>query len=244
MTTSTWTTSPHVPICGRQTTPCHRYFSHSNGLLSGAVASFLCASFLGVQMTRHTCKVIAGKIVPAIATSTSSVCGLVCMELLKLVQGKPMHAHRNCHVNLGSNISTFYALSKAKVAKGGFDAVMDCVVNPYKPASFTKWDKFVVRKGDISLAALIDAVQQQHQVRITLIECLKASKAGCGIPLFGGVTASDSAVLGKRVTELLQTKYPELNIVRPSVSSVVLEISAENAAGEDVLVPLLHFYWS
>ena len=47
---------------------------------------------------RHTTKQIAGKIIPAIATTTSLVTGLVCLELYKV-----RRRHRPQHVYLNAN---------------------------------------------------------------------------------------------------------------------------------------------
>jgi len=55
------------------------------------------------EAPRHKCKMIAGNIIPAIATTTAAVTGLVMLEMYKVLQRKPVEKLRNGNFSLGTN---------------------------------------------------------------------------------------------------------------------------------------------
>mmetsp|Transcript_21138 Transcript_21138/g.54122 ORF Transcript_21138/g.54122 Transcript_21138/m.54122 type:complete len:1186 (+) Transcript_21138:63-3620(+) len=68
-----------------------------------ACSNLRAANYHIPSASRHKCKMIAGRIIPAIATTTASVTGLVMLEMFKVLQGKSVEQLRNGNYDLGSN---------------------------------------------------------------------------------------------------------------------------------------------
>jgi len=68
-----------------------------------ACSNLRAANYSIPATTRHKCKMISGRIIPAIATTTASVTGLVMLEMFKVLLSKPVEQLRNGNYDLGSN---------------------------------------------------------------------------------------------------------------------------------------------
>ena len=108
-----------------------------------------------------TVKKIAGKIVPAIATTTSSVAGFVSIELVRLtqmrdVEVKRLDMFRNVFLNLG--ISLFLLSEPGACTRT--QIVKDLYV--------TLWDRWSVSGNEaFTLRQFIDQVKQKYKLTIS-----------------------------------------------------------------------------
>ncbi|KAL2260474.1 hypothetical protein VTK26DRAFT_5507 [Humicola hyalothermophila] len=175
------------------------------------------------QADRHRTKFIAGKIIPAIATTTALVTGLVGLELYKIVDGKKdIEQYKNGFVNLALPFFGFSEpVASPKVEYQGPDG---------KKITLDKiWDRFEV--GDVTLRELIDDFEKRG---------LSISMLSSGVSLlYAGFfpPAKNKDKFGMRLSQLVETvtkkKIPE------HLSELIFEVVVEDAAGEDVEVPYI-----
>lgn len=191
-------------------------------------ASNLRATNYGItQADKHKSKLIAGRIIPAIATTTSLVVGLVCLEMYKLInKNEKIGTYKNGFINLALPFFAFTEPVPAPKKK-------------YNDQEFTLWDRFEIdgRKEDgseMTMQEMIDYFKNTHNLEITMLT------QGVSM-LFSFFMSPDKKKerLAMACSEVVQ-KVSKKKI--PSyVNNLVFEICCDNADGEDVEVPYIKY---
>lgn len=170
---------------------------------------------------RHKSKLIAGRIIPAIATTTALVSGLVFIEFYKLVQGfKSLDPYRNGFVNLAL---PFF----------GFSTPLPVPKMKYYDHEFTIWDRFEIRT-DMTLQEFIDYFKNEHKLSITMI-----SQGNTLLYSFFLSKEKREERLGLKMTEVV--KRVSKKRIEPWVKSLVFELCCNDDTDEDVEVPYIRY---
>lgn len=185
-------------------------------------ASNLRASNYSIPLAdRHKSKLIAGKIIPAIATTTSVVAGLVCFELIKLALGvKDIAFYKNGFVNLAL---PFF----------GFSEPIAASKQKYYDTEWTLWDRFEV-KGNMTLGAFLDHFQQKYNLKVTMV-----TQGVCMLYAFFMARPKIQQLMDLPLTEVVQKVSKKT--IEPHVKALVLELCCEDADGDDVEVPYVRY---
>uniref|UniRef100_UPI0037E7A066 ubiquitin-like modifier-activating enzyme 6 n=1 Tax=Semicossyphus pulcher TaxID=241346 RepID=UPI0037E7A066 len=124
-----------------------------------ASASSLRARMYSIEPAdRLKTKRIAGKIIPAIATATAAVAGLVALELIKVVGGYEFESFKNCFFNLAIPVMVLTEpapVKRALIRDDIFFSIWDC------------WTIF--GHEDFTLSDFMNAVREKYGIEPTMV---------------------------------------------------------------------------
>lgn len=133
-------------------------------------------------------KVIAGKIIAAIATTTAAVCGLVLLELFKVVLKKPTEAYLGRNISLAGNTYNSFDGNPPKQYKTRTETVIppasslpedafdehgkikpefyEKVLHVAYPENHTIWDKITIN-GELTIKQFAEFLSSEHGLQLT-----------------------------------------------------------------------------
>ncbi|KAJ2852378.1 E1 ubiquitin-activating protein [Coemansia brasiliensis] len=188
-------------------------------------ASNLRASNYGITIAdRFRTKQIAGKIIPAIATTTSLVTGLVCLELYKIVGStsadgqtqRKIEDYKNGFINLAL---PFF----------GFSEPMPPAKTECNGKEYTQWDTFDYNHN-LTLGELMADFKKQHNLEITMIS---SGTSMLYASFYAKKKAEERRAMKASEAIVAVTKEE----IPAHVKWVTLEVCCEDEDEEDVEVP-------
>ncbi|KAF3825158.1 hypothetical protein GH733_005792 [Mirounga leonina] len=169
---------------------------------------------------RFKTKRIAGKIIPAIATSTAAVSGLVALEMIKVAGDYPFEAYKNCFLNLAIPIIVFTETSEVKRTE---------IRNGI---SFTIWDRWTIHgKEDFTLLDFINAVKEKYGIEPTMV--VQGVKM-LYVPVMPGHAKRLKLTMHKLVKPSTEKKYVDLTV----------SFAPDTDGEEDLPGPPVRYYFS
>jgi len=163
------------------------------------------------ETSRHQCKIIAGKIIAALATTTAMITGLVELEFYKLKLGLSYvneDAFYNANINLA--VSQFQYFQPDAAIRNMTEEKKDPTDNIVKkfvtvPSGWTSWDSIVIDEGNLTVQEFVDLFPKiLNGVEVELLYTLGNMEKG--VALYNGSQITRS------------TKQVEANLAKPGLS--------------------------
>ena len=183
---------------------------------------------------------MAGKIIPAIATTTAAITGFIGLELLKHVKQSQLNDYRACTINLATNVFCCENLPDPIKKKSGMDQATYMQVVAI-PEGHTVWDKVEVDGSEqTTVQQLLDLVKAQHHgVQIEMLATPSGTVFYNGMDLLGDKSSMVKQRLNTPVVELHRQL---IGPVTPDTRCYILfDSSIETDSGDAGIMPIIQF---
>ncbi len=175
-------------------------------------------------------KIIAGKIIPAISSTTAAITGFSCMQLFTLLNSDNIDLVKNCYFNTSFNLYQINNPSDVIHMKDEeYNIIFD---GPTKavPKGWTVWDIIEI-KGPMTCLEFVDYFKKEYEVKISSI----SSNSKVIIFMF---MAARSKKINRKIEEIYENEYG----LQIKQNFLWLDIT-EKKDTIDVIVPKIKYYF-